>query len=202
MPKYLFQLRRGWKDDATGRDDWASYEAQTGHIKPLEGELVLEYDNGIPRLKIGDGIREFSALPYMSVDSFILPTKATITITPDNWMRVDCDSNIIDSNGNIVGVDGNIVEYGRYEIGEDGNLIDNDGKLIDKRYVQFVDVLNATVTPNSQIDIQISPSDLSVFREKDLAFTAINAGGHVRVCVVGQKPSNQYTFEVTITEVV
>lgn len=87
MPKHIFQLRRGWKDDATGRDDWASYEAQTGHIKPLEGELVLEYDNGIPRLKIGDGINEFSALPYMSVDSFILPTPTTITLYADKWTK-------------------------------------------------------------------------------------------------------------------
>ena len=42
MAKYIFQLRRGWKDDATGRNDWAAYEALENHIKPLEGELVLE----------------------------------------------------------------------------------------------------------------------------------------------------------------
>ena len=90
--KYVFQLRRGWKwdsDPATGqpRDDWAKYEAKADHMKPLEGELVLEYDNGIPRLKIGDGVREFSALPYMSVDSFILPTPTTITLLggADHW---------------------------------------------------------------------------------------------------------------------
>lgn len=85
--KFIYQLRRGWKDDVTGRDDWAEYEGIDGHIKPLEGELVLEYDNGIPRLKIGDGIREFSQLPYMSVDSFILPTPASITIYSDKWMQ-------------------------------------------------------------------------------------------------------------------
>lgn len=71
MSKHVFKLRRGWKDDATGRDDWKEYESQEDHMKPLAGELVLEYDNGVPRLKIGDGEKEFSALPYMSVDSFI-----------------------------------------------------------------------------------------------------------------------------------
>ena len=40
MSRYIFQLRRGWKDDASGRDDWATYEAQENHTKPLEGELV------------------------------------------------------------------------------------------------------------------------------------------------------------------
>ena len=90
MAKYIFQLRRGWKDDTTGRDDWANYEAQEDHVKPLEGELVLEYVNGIPRLKIGDGINDFSTLPYMSVDSFVLPKPAVIHLGT-LWMQ-DTDS--------------------------------------------------------------------------------------------------------------
>jgi len=87
--RYIFQLRRGWKDDASGRDDWSTYETQENHVKPLEGELVLEYDNGVPRLKIGDGINEFSALPYMSVDSFILPTPISVTLHADKWQQAD-----------------------------------------------------------------------------------------------------------------
>ena len=87
MSKHIFQLRRGWKDDAIGRDDWKDYESQEGHMKPLAGELVLEYDNGVPRLKIGDGEREFSALPYMSVDSFILPKPISVTIYADRWIQ-------------------------------------------------------------------------------------------------------------------
>ncbi len=86
MAKYISPLRRGWKDDSTGRNDWADYEATEGHVKPLEGELVLEYDNGIPRLKIGDGINEFSALPYMSVDSFVLPSPARVHLGA-NWIK-------------------------------------------------------------------------------------------------------------------
>ena len=94
MPKYIFQLRRGQKITGTDgniiRNDWAEYETQENHIKPLEGELVLEYDNGVPRLKIGDGVREFSALPYMSVDSFIAPTPTTITLYGgDAWQPVE-----------------------------------------------------------------------------------------------------------------
>ena len=95
MAKYLFQLRRGKKEtDVEGniiRDDWAEYEAKEGHMKPLEGELVLEYDNGVPRLKIGDGINEFSALPYMSVDSFILPKPVSVTLYADKWIQ-DADN--------------------------------------------------------------------------------------------------------------
>ena len=50
------------------------------YTPPLEGELVLEYDNGVPRLKIGDGEKDFSALPYMGVESFVAPKHATITL--------------------------------------------------------------------------------------------------------------------------
>lgn len=94
--KYVFQLRRGWKwdsDPQTGlpRNDWEEYEARVDHLKPLEGELVLEYDNGIPRLKIGDGVNEFSALPYMSIDSFVLPKPITVTLYADKWEQATDD---------------------------------------------------------------------------------------------------------------
>ena len=167
-------MRRGWKwdkDPETGepRDDWAKYTVEKPEEAiPREGELVLEYDNGIPRLKIGDGKSKFSELPYMSVDSFILPTYASVTIYPDKWE----------------------------------NVLDEDGNVVANRYYQPVNVNNATITPNSKVDLQATPEDLLVFYEKDLAFTAINRGGDVRICVIGQKPTKQYTFKATVTEVV
>ena len=168
MPKqYICQLRRGIKDDSIGRDDWATYESQSDHMKPLAGELVLEYDNGIPRLKIGDGIREFSALPYMSVDSFILPTPASITLFPEEWNPV----------------------------------LDENEEAIPNRFYQPVTVNNAIITPNSKVDLQPSPEDLAIFHEKDLTFTAINSEGNIRVCVIGQRPTQEYTMQVTVTEV-
>jgi hypothetical protein len=223
--QYVLQLRRGTRyvdengatildnDDAPIRDDWADYTAQPKHINPKDGELVVEFQQVyypetktfgkvIPRFKIGYNNTEFADLDYISPDSFVLPTRATVTITPDDWMRVDCDGKIIDSNGNAVGIDGNIVEEGYYKIDQGGNIIDDDNKLIINRYVQFVKVANATITPNSKVDLQPSPEDLIIFHEKDITFTTINAGGQVRVCAVGQKPTNTYTFNATVTEVV
>lgn len=89
MARYIQQLRRGWKDDE--RDDWADYEARPDHILPLAGELVIEYDHGIPRLKIGDGVSEFSQLPYMSIDSFILPKPSYVTLYADRWVQASDD---------------------------------------------------------------------------------------------------------------
>ena len=222
---HIFQLRRGTRyvdekgntllndDDTPVRDDWATYTARENHRKPLEGELVVEFEQfynpatgtlgkKLPRFKLGDGDNEFADLEYISPDSFVLPTRSTVDIAPDNWLRVDCDGNIIDLSGNIVGVDGSIAEEGYYELDEEGNIIDPDGKLVENRYVQFVNVANATITPKSKVDLQLSPEDLIIFSEKNHTFTTINAGGQVRVCVVGQKPTNSYTFNVTVTEVV
>lgn len=180
MPKYIFQLRRGQKEtDADGnitRNDWADYEAQENHMKPLEGELVLEYDNGIPRLKIGDGINEFSALPYMSVDSFILPKQMSITLYGSE------------------DIDNADKEQWKQETDSDGNLLN--------RYSQKAIVTNAVITANSKVDLQPTPNDLVVFHEKDLAFVAENEDGVITVYCIGQKPKNTYTIPVTVTEVI
>lgn len=161
--KYIFQLRRGWKDDASGVNDWEAYEAQLGHIKPLEGELVLEYDNGIPRLKLGDGVNEFSALPYMSADSFVLPNPVSVTLYANKWVKATGDN--------------------------------------DNRYYQTVSVQNARITTNSKVDLQPASEQLSIFHEKDLAFVAENSGGTISVFCVGQKPTDNYTVQATVTEV-
>lgn len=85
MAKFIVQLRRGTKEQ------WEEYEKNNPkESKPLEGEIVVEYDGNIPRLKIGDGIRPYSQLPYMSVDSFIAPTPTTITLYGgDAWQSVE-----------------------------------------------------------------------------------------------------------------
>ncbi len=57
------------------------------------------------------------------------------------------------------------------------------------------------VTEYSQVDLTPSVEQLVVFYEKDLAFVTENENGTVTVYAIGQKPSNDYTMQVTITEV-
>lgn len=163
--KYICKLRRGSKEtDANGnvtRDDWAKYTAEKPQEAiPHAGELVLEYDNGIPRLKIGDGIHTFAELEYMSVDSFILPKTASVYLDATKWEKAS-----------------------------------------DDRYYQVVKVQNATVTPNSKIDLTPSNEQLDVFHEKDLAFVVENEDCVVSVFCVGQVPTNSYEIKCTLTEV-
>jgi hypothetical protein len=57
------------------------------------------------------------------------------------------------------------------------------------------------VTKNSQVDLTPDVQQLLVFYEKDLAFVTENEDGVVTVYAIGQKPTNDYTIQVTITEV-
>ena len=173
MSRYMFQLRRGWKDDATGRNDWFEYEKKEEHIKPLEGELVLEYDNGTPRLKIGDGIREFSALPYMSVDSFLLPTPTTITLFggSDHWTEE------YDENNNLIGYT-QVVQVKNY-------IITPNSKV--------------DIQPSPEMLAVFHEQDVTFTAVTE----TVNGVTTVTVHAVGQMPQNTYeNIQVTVTEVI
>lgn len=66
-------------------------------------------------------------------------------------------------------------------------------------YSQVVDIDD--VTEYSQVDLTPSVEQLAVFYEKDLTFVTENEDGVVTVYAIGQKPTNDYTIQVTITEV-
>lgn len=64
---------------------------------------------------------------------------------------------------------------------------------------QVVDVEG--VTENSKVDLQPSVEQLAIFHSKDIAFSTVNEDGVITVHVIGDKPTNDYTMQVTITEV-
>ncbi len=71
----------------------------------------------------------------------------------------------------------------------------------DGRWCQVVTVANATITPYSKVDLQLSAEQMTIFHEKHLAFVAENDGGIVTVYCVGQVPANDYVIQATISEV-
>ena len=177
MSKYVCCPRRGYKvieeDGSVSRNDWLEYESDPDYTKPQLGELVIEFEYNkktdimIPRIKFGDGEHNFTDLPYMSADSFVLPTQASVTVYSDKWEQA----------------------------------LDENNQKIPNRFYQYVTVQNATITPYSRVDLQPSPEQLVIFRDKDITFTTVNANGNVRVCLVGQPPVNTYTMQTMITEV-
>jgi hypothetical protein len=66
-------------------------------------------------------------------------------------------------------------------------------------YSQVVDIEG--VTEHSQVDLTPDVHQLAIFYEKDLTFVTENEDGVVTVYVIGQKPTNDYAIQVTITEV-
>lgn len=66
-------------------------------------------------------------------------------------------------------------------------------------YSQVVSVPG--VTEYSQVDLKPSVEQMAVFHKKDLAFVTENDGGTVTVYAVGDKPADDYTMQVNITEV-
>ena len=66
-------------------------------------------------------------------------------------------------------------------------------------YYQIVEIDG--VTENSQVDLTPSVEQLVTFYDKDLGFVTENDGGEVKIYAIGQMPQNDYTIQVTITEV-
>jgi hypothetical protein len=66
-------------------------------------------------------------------------------------------------------------------------------------YSQVVNIEG--VTANSQVDLTPSVEQLAIFYQKDLGFVTENNNGVVTVYAIGDKPANDYTIQVTITEV-
>lgn len=66
-------------------------------------------------------------------------------------------------------------------------------------YSQVVEING--ITPYSQVDLTPNVDQLVIFYEKDLTFVTENEDGVVTVFAIGQKPTNDYTIQVTITEV-
>lgn len=183
--KYIFQLRRGVRyinndgttatnnDGTPVRDDWTAYTNQDPHLNPLDGELVVEFEFNPQTGK---------KTPRFKIGCDDKPFADLEYISPDSF--------ILPASASIT-----LAPDAWLQVKENEEPIPN-------RYYQPVTVKNAVVTPNSKVDLQPSPEQLAIFHKKDLTFTAINAGGNVRVCVVGQKPTHEYTIQVTITEVV
>lgn len=68
------------------------------------------------------------------------------------------------------------------------------------QHYQVVEVEGITL--NTKVNLQPTLEQLEVFRNKELTFTTKNENGVVTVYAIGDKPTMDYTMQVTLTEVV
>jgi hypothetical protein len=80
------------------------------------------------------------------------------------------------------------------------NLLASAWVGTDGLYSQVVEIDG--VTEFSQVDLKPSAEQLAIFHEKDIAFSTENEDGVVTVHVIGDRPTNDYKMQVSITEVV
>lgn len=66
-------------------------------------------------------------------------------------------------------------------------------------YYQVVNI--AGTTANSKIDLNPTIEQLNNFHDKDITFVVANQNGVTTVYCIGQKPTNDYTIQVSIIEV-
>ena len=66
-------------------------------------------------------------------------------------------------------------------------------------YSQVVTISGTTT--NSKIDLNPTVEQLNIFHNKDISFVVENNNGVITVYCIGQKPTNDYTMQVTVTEV-
>ena len=66
-------------------------------------------------------------------------------------------------------------------------------------YSQVVEIEGTT--EYSQVDLKPDMEQLDTFHDKDVSFVAENEDGIITVYLIGKKPTNDYTMQVSITEV-
>lgn len=187
MSKHIFCLRRGIRyvdengatllnsDGTPVKDDWGTYTAREKHVNPCDGELVVEF--------------EYNPATGKKTPRFKLGHDDNIFANLD---YISPDSFILPTPTSVTLLPDEWKPV----------LDDVSGEPIVNRYYQSVTVSNAVITPNSKVDLQPNPNQLLAFHAKDITFTTINRGGSIRVCVIGQKPTQTYTIQTTVTEVV
>lgn len=67
-------------------------------------------------------------------------------------------------------------------------------------YSQKVEI--SVATANSKINLNPTIEQLNIFYNKDISFVVENDEGNITVYCIGQKPTNNYTMQATLMEVV
>ena len=80
------------------------------------------------------------------------------------------------------------------------NLLATDWiEVSENKYSQIISVSDAT--EYSKVDLQLTSEQLEIFYKKDITFVTENDNSVIRVYCIGQKPTNDYSMQATVTEV-
>lgn len=144
--------------------------------------VVAEDANGTQTFDVMNGVQgEPGYTPVKGVDYFTPDEQETITVDVINRLKANLKAAKI---GTVT------LLASAWELAWEGEA---------PLYSQVVEIEG--VTEHSQVDLTPDIHQLAVFYDKDLSFVTENDDGVVTVYALGQKPTNDYTIQVTITEV-
>lgn len=164
-----------------------------------EATEYVSYIKDLSTIKLSRNGEEFSVSPDGTVNGLksVYPTMIVTTDNVDAVVEIDYNR---DSNKVVKGLYDLIMQETVVNTKVSSVKLLADAWVGDKSpYSQVVSIPG--VTENSMVDLTPSVEQLAVFHNKDLAFVTENVGGVVTVYAIGQKPTNDYTIPVAITEV-
>lgn len=141
----------------------------------------------IKRIKTADGDTQ---IDYTALAN--LPNQYTGTgQNEDGWMTQKAVTDCLTDIYNKVSVSARISEV---------TLLASAWTGADSLYSQVVTIDG--ITEYSKVDLLPSVEQLAIFHNKDVAFVTENEDGVVTVYAIGDKPTLDYTIQVSITEVI
>ena len=190
---------------------WVGVDTQNLHWIGILDELGYSADDaGVARFKEYLAQRYASGTPVTIVYKLATPVVTDISdvFSNDTIIGVEPGGTLTFKNTHGYGAPSEVEFYVNVESGGVAAAAARIGEVTifankwvgeESPYSQVVAI--GGVTENSQVDLTPSVEQLSIFYHKDLAFVTENDGGVVTVYAIGEKPENDYTIQVTITEV-
>ena len=171
-----------------------------GENPPKEADVWIDPNgkSGLYTPYIGENCNWFVFNGEKFVDSGIRALGYGYTEAESAEMKAYIDSKVIEFASRVVAsitILGGAANWNKEEVK------DATENIVGYRYGQVVEVRNANITENSKVDMQLSSEQAVVFQNKSLAFVTENEDGIITVYCVGAIPENDYTIQVTVTEV-
>lgn len=167
------------------KSDTSANWAKATNFTPLKGEIIVYTD--LRKIKIGDGVTKVGALEFAnSKDAETLTGASLSTILNSSDVEIPTSKAVLDA------LDG---KFGMSEL----SLRASDWTGTESPYSQVVEV--SGVTANSKVDLNPTGEQLNSLATNRTILNTANDNGTVTVYAIGNKPTEDYTMQATITEV-
>ena len=171
------------------KSDTSANWAKATNFTPLKGEIIVYTD--LRKIKIGDGVTKVGALGFAnSKDAETLTGASLSTILNSSDVEIPTSKAVLDALEKYIDD-----MFGMSEL----SLRASDWTGTESPYSQVVEV--SGVTANSKVDLNPTGEQLNSLATNRTTLNTANDNGTVTVYAVGNKPIEDYTMQVTITEV-